>query len=181
MVQFKNLALKDITFVLCARQVPLDEFNVLASREFEISPNVTGRVTIIGQSHVLHVSKGQDTLSEVMLCVPHDLSAYEPINQTTSLTNFRLGIVSGCLKYAARVSTRWATSPDAWSKLTQIRGQHTDSLNFHFPQGNMPLAPVTSVAWQIDRTMLTVRSIHTFPAENAVVKSKTRINWADLA
>lgn len=181
MVQFKPLALKDVTFVLCARQVPLEEFNVLACREFEIHPKIVGRVAIIGQSHVLHVSKGNDTLSEIMLCVPHNLGAYAPISQITSLTDFRFGSVNGSLKYATRVSTRWATTSDGWSTLTQIKGQITDSLDFHFPQGDMTRSPVTVVAWRVNRNNLTVQSIHTFPDENAVIKTKTRVYWTDLA
>ena len=192
MVQFKNLALNDVTFVLCARQVPLDEFNVLVCREFRVSSGVvgrspaigrspvTGRVAIIGQSHVLHFFDGEAGFSEIMLCVPHDLTAYHPICRATSLVDFRFSTVNGRFKYATQISTRWATSPDMWSTLTQIAEPYDDSVEFHFPQGDMLQTPVTTVVWRVDKSTLVVQSIHTFPGEHAVVKTKTRINWDNL-
>ena len=186
MVQFKNLALNDVNFGLCTRQVPLDEFNVLVCRECVAGSGVSGqspvigRVAIIGQSHLWQLSYGEDAFSEVMLCVPHDLTAYHPVCRATSLTEFQFSTVNGSLKYATRVTTRRAASPEMWSTLTQIAGPYDDAVEFQFPQGDMPLAPVTSLAWRIDKNGFVIRSIHTFPAESAIVKTETRINWGDL-
>jgi hypothetical protein len=178
MVDFKNLALQDVTFVLCASKVPLEEFNVLAHKEFEVDPQIKGSVSIIGQSHVLRLSKGTGALSEILLCVPHDLAAYTPICRTTSLANFRLGITCGGLKYVIRVSTRFGATPDEMLKLSGSFGQNPHSLVFHFPRGHMRCSPITSVEWQIRSSAIVAQSCHTFPDENAWVETRTRICWA---
>jgi hypothetical protein len=178
MLDFKNLALQDVTFVLCASKVPLEEFNVLAHKEFEVASQIKGSVTIIGQSHVLRLSKGTEALSEILLCVPHDLATYTPLCRTTSLVNFRLGIACGGLKYVTRISTRFGTTPDDMLKLSDSFGQNPHSLIFRFPRGHMRCSPVTSVKWQIRSSAIVVKSFHTFPAENAWVETRTRIYWA---
>ena len=177
MVEFKNLALRDVTFVLCAKSIPLGEFNVLEHREFEISHQISGSVSIIGQSHVFRFSKGADTLSEILLCVPHDLTSYAPTCQTTSLSNFRIGIENGGLKYATRISTKFVVAPDELLELSDSFSQNPNSLVFHFPKGYMRCSPITSVEWQIGNSAIAVKSIHTFPEEGALVKTWTRIYW----
>ncbi|MBN1991631.1 MAG: DUF2617 family protein [Anaerolineae bacterium] len=178
MFEFKNLALQDVTFALCAQSVPLDEFKVVAHRDFEIDRQSRGSVSIIGQSHVLRFSRGAEALSEILLCVPYDLTAYSPINQTKSSANFRFSLELGHLKYATRVSTTVAAAPDEWLKISGPFQQNANALTFHFPPGPLPYPPLTSLVWRIGRAAVTVKSIHTFPAENALVKTHTRLNWA---
>jgi hypothetical protein len=178
MVDFKNLALQDVTFVLCASKVPLEEFNVLAHKEFEVDPQINGSVSIIGQSHVLRLSKEAEALSEILLCVPHNLAAYAPVCRTTSLVNFRLGIACGGLSYVTRISTRFGVTLDEVLKLSDSLGQNPYSLAFHFPRGHMRCSPITSVEWQFKSAAIVVKSFHTFPDEHAWVETRTRIYWA---
>jgi hypothetical protein len=177
MVEFKNLAWRDVTFVLCARKVPLDEFNILKHKEFELDAQIRGSISIIGQSHVVQLSKGADTLTEILLCVPHNLAAYGPICQTTSLSNFRLGIETGRLKYTIRVCTKFGVALDEWQALSDSFSQKPNSLVFHFPRGHLQAAPLTSVEWQVSNVALTVKSFHTFPDEQVLVETHSGINW----
>ncbi len=178
MIQFKNLALQDVTFVLCGQRVPFGQFQVLDSREIEIDAEAKTRIAIIGQSHIFQFIRGADTLSEVLLCVPHNLAKYDPICQTTALTHFRLGLTRGCLRYATRITTRLVSTPDAGDGWPDEEDQNMNSLIFHFPQGDMPWKPFTSVRWRVSPAMLAVKTLHTFPDENALVETRTRIWWA---
>jgi hypothetical protein len=177
MVEFKNLALQDVTFALCANGMALNQFKVLKQHTFEIDQTTGGSISIIGQSHIFQWSNNGDTLTEILLCVPHNFTASNPLCQTGALANFRLGLTHGSLIYAVRISTRFANSMSELVDLPAL-AENPNTLAFHFPQGDMPCAPVTLVTWTMSQRAIAVKTIHTFPQEKAWVETKTRLNWA---
>ncbi len=157
--------------------VDLAPLVIRQSRDF-MWTGIRGTAFILGASHALQlVFPNGSTFVELLTCLPPrftDAGLAMPATERDAPITKTLHGANG-LRGEVRLS-RFVLAPGADDLFGAFAPENTLHEPFPLPNGETAW---TRIGWQTDGTVLRVETVHTYPDENAAIRSQTILQYFD--
>jgi hypothetical protein len=172
-------SVRNLIFHLYGRPLHPELFDILAVRRLH-RPEYQATVYITRTGHVLSWSNHRQCLTEVAG------AADDPLPESRRLLHYRLqggrsGAVQGLPGVSYQMSFQVETlPPEIFAHVHEeilADGRKRGLLHNFPPPHRLALAPLGFVTLEAQTRCLLLSAFHTFPAENAIIKSQSLIEW----
>ncbi|MCL4369446.1 MAG: DUF2617 family protein [Chloroflexi bacterium] len=166
----------DLVYYLFESQAPREAVRVLAERSLSL-PRATLTLAIIGSSHFLEIRAGDLSLCEMLACPRPGLGPASLSLQVGNRERWSHSDRRANLGYSCEIWRQKRTAEEFATLSADLPSPAPNQLHFSFPARSGPGA-ITHLEWVMEGSTVTVGTLHTFPGELTVVRSRSVIELA---